>query len=270
MDFCDIKLFCFDMDGTIYLDKTPIDGALDLLWHLERRGIPYIYLTNNSSKSATAYLEKLRALGFPGSLENLYTSGQAAAVYLKQAYAGVPCYVMGTESLRSELASSGIDVRTTPDEDCGVFLAGYDTELTYRKLIDACKLLERGVPFLATNCDKVCPVGANAYLPDCGLFCYMLETATGKKPKFIGKPEPEMLLQLVERFGLEKDQCCMVGDRMYTDIQSGFNAGVKTVCVLSGEVTKAEVLASPRRPDALLSSVKEIYNALTGSSHFAV
>ena len=262
MDFHSVRLFCFDMDGTIYLDRTPIPGALEVLHLLNKEGVHFVYLTNNSSKSAADYLAKLHSIGFPAEPENIYTSGQAAAVYLKKNYPGVPCYVMGTDSLTEELRSSGVDVRRTPDSDCGVFLAGYDTQLTYQKLTDACILLRRGLPFLATNCDLVCPMGKDEYLPDCGLFCHMLETATGRKPKFIGKPEPDMILQLVERYHLNRTDCCMVGDRMYTDIASGLNAGVRTVCVLSGEVTEEEVLASPRQPDALLPSVRDIYKAL--------
>ena len=263
MDFRQIRLFCFDMDGTIYLDRTPIPGAIELLTLLQERSIPFIYLTNNSSKSVKDYMKKLQEIGFPATEENFYTSGQAAGVYLTAHFPGVPCYVMGTDSLKSELKTYGVDVREEVSPEIGVFLAGYDTQLTYQKLTDACELLRRDVPFLATNPDWVCPMGKDEYLPDCGLMCQMLEVSTGKKPKFIGKPEPDMILQLLDRFGVEKDACCMVGDRMYTDIASGLNAGVKTVCVLSGEVTKEEVLAAERQPDLLLDSVKDIYLALT-------
>ena len=239
------KLFLLDMDGTVYHGDVPIPGATDFIKSLCRTGADYIFMTNNSSKSADAYLEKLHRLGFPAEKKNILTSGQAAAVFLCKKKEHAAVYVMGTASLRRELASYGLDV-------------GYDTELTYKKMEDACELICRGVPFFATNPDVVCPAPNGRYLPDCATMCYCLEKATGKTPFYIGKPRPEMPLAALSVFGVDKKDAVVVGDRLYTDIKCGVNAGIDTVLVLSGESTVADIEKFGVMPTAVAESVREM------------
>jgi len=251
-------LFLLDMDGTIYHENELIDGTLDFFQTLVRQGKDYAFMTNNSSKSADAYLEKLHRLGFPAENKNILTSGQAAAVFLCKKKEHAAVYVMGTASLRRELASYGLDVRTEPDKDIDFLLVGYDTELTYKKMEDACELICRGVPFFATNPDVVCPAPNGRYLPDCATMCYCLEKATGKTPFYIGKPRPEMPLAALSVFGVDKKDAVVVGDRLYTDIKCGVNAGIDTVLVLSGESTVADIEKFGVMPTAVAESVREM------------
>ena len=140
---------------------------------------------------------------------------------------------------------------------------GYDTELTYQKLLDVSRLLtERPeMPYIATNPDLVCPTEFG-FVPDCGSVCGMIKTATGRTPRIIGKPEPLMVQMAMERMGATRAQTAVVGDRIYTDVKSGLNAGAAGVLVMSGETTPEILAASPDRPDLVLSSAAEILDVL--------
>ena len=139
---------------------------------------------------------------------------------------------------------------------------GNDTELTFKKLDDVSRLLTAGVDaYIATNPDWVCPTSFG-YVPDCGSFAWMLEKATGKAPYFIGKPRPEMLLLAMEKYGYTKEESLMVGDRVYTDIASGYNAGVDTVLVLSGEGTVKDAESSDTKPTYILENIRELHTKI--------
>ena len=137
-------------------------------------------------------------MGIMADYNDIFTSGQAAGIYLKSLKKSPCVYVMGTLSLKKELADMNIDVRENVSGDIEYFLAGYDTELTYQKLKDACDLLYEGIPFYATNPDLVCPAKKGRYLPDCASVCSMLTNATGREPFYIGKPRRERALVAVE------------------------------------------------------------------------
>ena len=126
------RLFLLDMDGTLYLGDEVIHGAIDFIHTLEQTGRRYIYLTNNSSRAGTDYVNRLRKLGFPCEMENVFTSGMATGMYLAEEYKGVPVYPVGTPAFLDELRSYGVPL--TDGEDAGVVCVGFDTTLTYEKL----------------------------------------------------------------------------------------------------------------------------------------
>lgn len=249
--FSNIKLFLFDMDGTLYLGDQLYDFTKELLATIKAKGKRYMFMTNNSSKSVLAYIEKLKKLGIDATKEDFITSSQATAFYLKKYHKDDRLYVCGTESLKQELRENGFTVvDNTDDTDCIVM--GYDTELNYKKLWDVSYLLTtRELPYLATNPDYVCPTEWGS-VPDCGSICDMIFNATGKRPQFIGKPEPLMPLLAMEQVGVSKEQTAVVGDRIYTDIKSGVNAGAVSVLVMSGETTEEILIASDVKPDIVL------------------
>lgn len=255
------KLFLLDMDGTIYLGDKLFDGALQFLQKIKENGGRYAFMTNNSSKSRFAYIEKLKKLGIEAEEDDFITSVNATCDYLLENYKGKKIYVMGTRSFVEELLTSGIDAVTelVPGIDC--FVIGYDTELTYKKLEDACYLLRNGVDFIATNPDWVCPT-ADGYLPDCGAMCQMLNHATGRTPKVIGKPQPDMALTALRKYGYEKTDAVVIGDRLYTDIACGINAGIDTVFVLSGEGTVEDIEKMNIHPTCTVEGVWEIYKSI--------
>lgn len=254
-----IKLFLLDMDGTIYLENELIDGASDFLNHLQKNNIKYIFLTNNSSKSQEDYLNKLKALNIIVKKENIFTSGMAMGMYLNNKYKDKRVYLVGTKALENELMNYQINL---VNENPEIVVIGFDTELTYEKLIKACQFIDEGAIFLATNPDYVCPIQNKRYIPDCGSICDMITNATNKKPFYIGKPSSMMIDILKDKYKLDNNNICMVGDRIYTDIYAGLNAGVKTCLVLSGESTLDTLKKSQRKPDFVLNSVKDIINLL--------
>lgn len=252
------KLFLLDMDGTLYFDETPIDGAIEFLKNLEKRGCQYVYMTNNSSKSAEDYIRKLRRIGFPADENSMFTSGQATCQFLQSEKPGARVYCVGTQSLKNELRKNGFEVIEDGKQAVDILLVGYDTELTYAKLTDACRYLCEGTPYYATNPDIVCPAPGGRYLPDCATMCYMLEKATGRTPFYIGKPRKEMALAAVAYKKSVPEQAVLIGDRLYTDIQCGINAGILTVLVLSGESTVEDIDRYGVHPDIITGSVKDL------------
>ena len=257
------KLFLFDMDGTIYMDNDIFDGTLDLLDYIDSIGGKYVFITNNSSKSVQAYIDKVNKMGIRADESNFYTSTQASVAYIKKHYPNELVFAIGTKSFLQELTKLGIKHTQEVTDKAGVVLIGYDSELDYTKLTNICKMLTLyDLPYIATNPDLVCPVSFG-YVPDCGSFATMIKNATGKYPLFIGKPEPTMINFVMEKYGFSKEETVALGDRIYTDIASGINAGVTTILVLSGEATLKTLEEEKRKPTFVYKDVKELYLDLT-------
>ena len=251
------KLFLLDMDGTIYLDNNLFDGTLDFLNYVKKNGGRYIFLTNNSSKSVDKYIEKLEGMGINATADDFLTSTDATILYLKeQSYKKI--YAFGTESFVKQLKDSGLNVTTERESGIDCLCISNDTELTFKKLDDACILLGGDIDYVATNPDWVCPTWYG-YVPDCGSFADMIYNATKKRPKFIGKPEPEMALLVMKKTGFSKEETAIMGDRLYTDIACGVNAGISSIFVLSGEGTMEDVKKSEIKPEFIYNNIKELY-----------
>ena len=243
-----IKLFLFDMDGTLYLGDRLFEFTIPLLEKIRNNGCRYMFMTNNSSKSVVAYIEKLRKLGIVANKEDFITSSQATAHYLKKYHSNAVLYVCGTESLKQELRDNGFAV-TEDTEIAQCIVMGFDTELTFQKLHDVSYMLStREIPYIATNPDYVCPTEFGS-VPDCGSVCDMIYNVTGKRPTVIGKPQPLMPQLAMELTGCTPSQTVVIGDRIYTDIKCGINAGAVTMLVLSGETTQEILDASADKPD---------------------
>lgn len=258
-DLKNIKLFLLDMDGTIYLGNQLFDGSLDFINKIRNEKKQFIFLTNNSSVSRDSYINKLNKMGISVNEENIFTSGMALAMYLNKNYPNIPIYLSGTNSLKNELSDFGI--KFTNDKP-RIVVVGFDRELTYQKLEIACKAIDEGAIFLATNIDYVCPIEDGRYIPDCGSICKMITNATKKEPYFIGKPKPDMINILKDKYNLKQDEIAMIGDRIYTDIACGYNAGVVTICVLSGESTMNTINESSIKPDYIFNSIKDLIDLI--------
>ena len=253
----DIKLFLFDMDGTLYLGDRLYDFTNELLETIKQQGGKYMFMTNNSSKSVVAYIEKLNKLGIKAEESDFITSSQATAYYLKRNHKDAVLYVCGTQSLKDELIKEGFKITEDLDEvECIVM--GFDTELTFKKLHDVSFMLcTRELPYIATNPDYVCPTEFGS-VPDCGSVCDMIFNATGKRPVVIGKPEALMPQLAMAETGYKENETAVIGDRIYTDIKSGINAGTVTILVMSGETTEEILNNSPDKPDFVLKDAGEI------------
>ena len=256
------KLYLFDMDGTLYLGNQLYDFTLELLDTLKKTGRHYLFMTNNSSKSVEDYVKKLEKLGIAATREDFMTSSQATAFYLHKHHEGQKLYVCGTESLKEELRREGFTV-TTDISEVECIVMGFDTELTFRKLHDVSYMLltRPDLPYIATNPDYVCPTEFGS-VPDCGSVCDMIYNATKKRPVVIGKPSPLMPQLAMEKLGVSREETCVVGDRIYTDVKSGLNAGITGILVLSGETTREILEASEDKPHLVLEDASEILTAI--------
>lgn len=259
----DKKLFLFDMDGTIYRENDLFDGAIELFNEIKARGGHFAFITNNPTKSVKDYIKKLNNLGIDGiDKDNFFTSAQASLMIFKEKFGDKLVYAQGTRSFITELKEGGLNLTEEYTDKAHAVLVSFDTELTADKLRHTCKILTlHDIPYYATNPDWVCPVDFGS-IPDCGSMCVGIEYATGKKPIFIGKPEPTMILELMKKFNCSKQETLVVGDRVYTDVASGINAGVDAICVLSGEATVKDIEESAIKPTFTLNSIKDILNQL--------
>ena len=258
-----IKLFLFDMDGTLYLGNRLFDFTTELLGAIKASGGKYMFMTNNSSKSVADYIKKLASLGIEATYDDFITSSQATAYYLQKHHKDARLYVCGTESLKEELRANGFEVVEELDK-VDMIVMGFDTELTFKKLHDVSYLLltRENIPYIATNPDYVCPTEFGS-VPDCGSVCDMLYNVSGRRPLVIGKPEPLMPILAMDKTGYTKEQTAVIGDRIYTDIKSGISAGAVTILVLSGETTREILDASPEKPTYVMESAEEILNILS-------
>ncbi len=253
------KAFLLDMDGTFYLGESLLPGALELLEHLNHHGLPFSFLTNNSSRSKQDYVNKLTELGVREGDARVFTAGDATIAYLKKHHSGSKVFLLGTPSLAESFKSAGLELSESVPE---VVVIGYDTTLTYARLSTFCRFVRQGLPYFATHPDFNCP-SPEGPVPDIGAMMSLVEASTGRKADVvIGKPNPAIVNALAEEWGLEPKEMVMVGDRLYTDIALGKTAGIRTVLVLSGE-TKLEDLASTiYQPDLVCKNLAELASYL--------
>jgi len=249
-----IDAIFLDLDGTIYLGGEPIEGALDFLERLKQKGIRRFFLSNNSSKSVSQYLEKLTSMGIPATEQDILLSTHDLLSWLKKE--GITeTYLVGTEGMREMLEDDGIRTRAQSPQ---YVVLGYDTEINYEKLSTASIHLHRGVPMVASHPDIVCP-SPDGGLPDTGAYIDLFEATTGVRPVHIcGKPNPGMILHKIVELGLRPDNCAMVGDRLYTDIEMAERSGVHGILVLSGEATMSDVSQATQKPSLIVDSVASL------------
>ena len=240
-----------DLDGTLYLGNTLIEGALDFLGRLESRGIRRFFLSNNSSKSVGQYLDKLGGLGIDASEEEILLSTHDLLSWLSKE--GISrTYLVGTQGMREMLEEGGVETDSSEPE---YVVLGYDTEVSYEKLSTASIHLHRGVPMVSSHPDIVCP-SPDGGLPDTGAYMALFEATTGVRPIHVcGKPNKGMILHKIEEMGIKPANCAMVGDRLYTDMEMAERAEVHGILVLSGEATREDVVGSGLSPSLVVDSV---------------
>lgn len=261
---CDIECFVLDMDGTINLGETLIPGALEFVQAMRKKGIQFCFFTNNSSKSPKAYVEKLRRLGLTRvEREEIMTSGDVMIDYIKrQPGGGRRVFLAGTPALEEQFSEAGFTLCGAETESADWAVLGFDTTFDYRKAECLCRLVSRGVPFLATNIDRVCPLEGGRSIPDCGSMAAMITHATGVEPVFVGKPSALTVRYILSRTGTAPEKTAIVGDRLYTDIMTALNGGIIGIAVLSGEITAQDIEESDVVPHYVLGSVADILIAI--------
>ena len=254
-----IKCFILDMDGTIYLGNELFPFTKDFLKKVEETGREYYFFTNNSSKSQRAYIEKLGKLGIPIKKDQMMISSHVIIKYLKEHYDGKSIYVLGTPSLIQEFQYFGINVT---EEDPDIVVLGFDTTLTYEKLSKACHYIRNGCTYFGINPDWNCPMEGGTFIPDCGSMAKLIEASTGRFPEFFGKPSKHTLDYIIQETGYEPDEIAIVGDRLYTDIACGVNAGIDAVFLLSGEGVMADIEKYNVHPSYVFQNIRAFLTEL--------
>lgn len=243
-----IKCFMLDMDGTFYLGDRLLDGSLDFLEKLNATGRKSLFVTNNSSKSASVYQKKLERMGVKLLNRNVLTSGHAAASYCRREFAGKKAFLLGNDMLREELVQLGLSI---DNEHPDYVLIAYDTTLDYAKMTAVCDFVRAGLPYIATHPDFNCPT-ETGFAPDIGAIIAFIEASTGRRPDLIlGKPYAGIVEEALRLTGLQKHELAMVGDRLYTDIATGKNFGMLSILVLTGEATLKDVKTTGIEPDLI-------------------
>ncbi|MFO7324060.1 MAG: HAD-IIA family hydrolase [Chloroflexota bacterium] len=254
-----VRGFMLDMDGTFYLSDRLLPGAVEFWRHAQETGLPFVFLTNNSSKRRDSYARKFAAMGIDVPAERILTSGEATARYLAQRAPGAKVALFGTPDLESEFLDHGF--RLDMDAPDYVVL-GFDMTTDYQRLSRLCDLARAGLPYIATHPDINCPV-AGGFIPDIGAIMALVRASTGRDPDvIIGKPNREIAAMAAGKLGLPLESLCMVGDRLYTDIAMGQHAPIRTALVLSGETQPDDLKTSPYRPDCIFSGLGELVAAL--------
>ena len=240
-----ISLFMLDMDGTIYLGNRLFPCTIPFLNCVKEQGKRFLFLTNNSSKNRLAYVGKLSKMGIAVEPDDVFTSGEATTRLLRGRRPGASVAVFGMPTLEREFREAGFRlVEREPD----LVVLGFDQAFDYAKMTRLCDLVREGRPYVATHPDFNCPVDGG-FIPDIGAVIAYVKASTGREPdEVVGKPHAGIVDAIVAKYGVPKERLCMVGDRLYTDIALGAEAGIATALVLSGETSAADAAASPVRP----------------------
>lgn len=255
MNIQDVRCFLLDMDGTFYLGENLIPGSLDFIRRVEETGRDFLFLTNNSSHNADFYVQRLKRMGLNVGREKVLTSGEATAAVLKEKYPGKRAFVLGNEFLLEEMREAGVTVDQTDPE---IVVVGYDTTLDYKKMTAVCDLVRAGLPYIATHPDFNCPT-ETGFAPDIGAIMAFIEASTGRRADLVvGKPHTGIVQAALRRTGLQVGQMAMVGDRLYTDVETGLKSGMLSILVMSGETTPEMLAAYPNKPDLVFDRLAEM------------
>ena len=244
------------MDGTLYKGEDPIPGAKEFVSELRRRGIPFRFLTNNSSHPCSFYADRLRRMGFEAEDSDVLSSTVATARFLKAERKGAKVHVIATPQVAAELDGLGIPHYDGADPD--IVLLSFDTTIDYAKINAGYHHILKGAELVATHPDDVCPT-EDSYDVDIGPFIRLYESLCGIEATVIGKPSRRMLEMAAMEMGISPSDVVMVGDRLSTDIRMGELAGTKTILVMSGETDEALFARSDSKPTFKTASVATIF-----------
>jgi HAD superfamily hydrolase (TIGR01457 family) len=250
-----------DLDGTVYRGGRPLPGAVEALARLRAASIRVLFLSNNPTRTATAYAERLRDVGVDAKPADVLTSGGVAADWLLTEAAGARVLLVGEPSLHAELAGRGVDLVET-GAAADVVVVSFDRTFDYRKWTEAFRALRAGARFVATNPDPTCPVDGGE-LPDCGGIIAALEATTGRPVQtVIGKPSAVIARAALDRLGVTAHEALVVGDRLETDVRLGTRNGLDSALVLTGVTNRADVDRSSDRPTFVLDGLAALPAAI--------
>ncbi|MCI0503612.1 HAD-IIA family hydrolase [Candidatus Micrarchaeota archaeon] len=253
-----IKAAVFDLDGTLFLGRTPIPGAIETLRALRDAGTKTLFLTNAGTRTRKGVAEKLVGLGFAAQEREIYCGSYILAMHIRDKHPGKTVFPVGEPGLSEELEKNGIKV-DAHGAGADIVAVCLDRTLTYEKLGKAHVLLRKGALFLATNKDHIFPTEKGT-MPGAGAIVAALEFSSERTPYVVGKPNPMAFELMMAEHGLKGSETLMVGDRLDTDIAFARNCGMKSALVLTGNSKRADI--GDLKPDYVLDSVAQLTEKL--------
>ncbi len=259
MMLSDLRAFIFDMDGVIYRGAAVLPGAAEFVANLRHAAIPYLFVTNNSTTPPRAVAERLIGMGIDATPDEILTSADATALALAKEHNGGRALVIGEAGIREALVGVGFTL-TESFREADMVVVGMDRQATYARLREAALAIQRGIPFVATNTDRTLPT-EEGLVPGAGSLVGMLEIATNRKARAIGKPAPDIFLVALQRMGATAAYTGAIGDRPETDILGGQAACLRTIAVLTGAGTPEQFAAMHPGPDWVFADLVELNRA---------
>ena len=249
-----LKGYLLDLDGTVYLGDRLIDGAAETISALRSRGRRIVFLTNKPLYSRADYAKKLTGLGIPTAEDDVINSSYVLARYLAERSPGARVYAIGEPPLLAELESAGLSL-CDDSSKIEYVIAAFDRTFNYEKLNISFQAIRRGAHFVATNPDRTCPVDGGE-IPDAAGVIAALEATTGKKvEQIVGKPSPYIVSVAIDRLGVPREECAMVGDRLETDMRMARDARLTGILALSGVTSRADLASSEIEPSYVIESI---------------
>jgi NagD protein len=246
--------YLIDMDGVIYRGSTLIPGAADFIRQLQQSATPFVFLTNNSERSPKDLVNKLDALGLKVSWKDFYTAAHCTADFLVRQKPDASAFVIGEGGLIVALQEAGIAFDSiNPD----YVIVGEGRLLNFEIMEKAMRLMDKGSRLIATNPDTWCPTD-HGPRPGTGAVTALLESATGQKAYYLGKPNPFMFVMARKRLGLRTGETIMIGDTMETDIRGATELELQAYLVLTGSTRAEDVAAYPYQPTRILDSIADL------------
>ncbi|HEQ3312161.1 TPA: TIGR01457 family HAD-type hydrolase [Streptococcus pyogenes] len=248
------KGYLIDLDGTIYQGKNRIPAGERFIKRLQEKGIPYLLVTNNTTRTPEMVQSMLaKQFNVETGIETIYTATMATVDYMNDMNRGKTAYVIGETGLKSAIAAAGYIEEL---ENPAYVVVGLDSQVTYEMLAIATLAIQKGALFIGTNPDLNIPT-ERGLMPGVGALNALLEAATRVKPVFIGKPNAIIMNKSLEVLGIQRSEAVMVGDNYLTDIMAGIQNDIATILVTTGFTRPEEVPTLPIQPDHVLSSLDE-------------
>lgn len=259
----DVRALVIDMDGVLWHGDQPMPGLTDFFQTLRDRRIRFILATNNASRTADQYVAKLARMGVPVTGDEILTSGMATVLYLAERAkpAATRIFAIGEDGLRQPLAERGFTLTGLYDVQAHYVICGMDHGLSWDKLATASLNIRAGAKFIGTNSDLTFPTERGVTHGN-GAILAALQAATGVAPTIIGKPEPIMYQQALALLGGDLAGTVAIGDRLETDIRGAIRAGLRSLLVLSGVTTEAELTTTADRPTWVMPDIGAVTLAL--------
>jgi len=246
--------YLIDLDGTIYRGGVPIKYAKEFIEYLTKNNREFLIVTNCPISNPTGIVDKLHNMDINVKEENILTSSHAVGGYLERELSAKKVYVIGSPALKNLIQQRNVElVEENPD----AVIVGYTTDFTYEHMKKATHFILAGAAFICTNPDDTIPDG-DTFTPHTGSIAASIICATKKNPVIIGKPEKYIVAEALDRIQAKTDECCMIGDRLDTDVLTGLNYGMKSFLVLTGNTNKEMLEKSHIEPTKVFNNLNEL------------